>query len=154
MRIVASHALPESALRPLAEAQVRELGHAYPEWTIESQVSDLQNAAGLPHTRCIVDDAGRITASATLLADDEVDAHAHLRPWLGDVYVVPDARGEGLGTAVVDAVLSAAHDMGFTNVHLVTDSAEHWYLHRGWTVVGDVTVHGVPYRHLQRELPA
>lgn len=52
--------------------------------------------------------------------------------WLCDVYVAPDARGEGVGSALVQAVLDALAPMGLTRVMLATGDAHALYERHGF----------------------
>ena len=53
-------------------------------------------------------------------SDDE--ARPHLSPWLAALVVVPQARGRGIGTALVNALLGQARAMGVSRLFLGTDN--------------------------------
>ena len=71
------------------------------------------------------------------LIDHDDDTLPELYPWLAAMVVVPGRRGQGIGSALVRALLSDAHAMGFQHVWLGTDGP-HFYERLG------------ARRHLQR----
>jgi len=75
---------------------------------------------------------GRVLKSWVALEQDEPLGCVHLidhddqtlpelYPWLAAMVVVPGRRGQGIGSALVRALLSDAHAMGFQHVWLGTD---------------------------------
>ena len=151
IEIVPARTLSDGALQDLARAIVGEFGHAFPEWDETAARFELTNADGLPTGYAALLD-GEVAGCATLLPDDEVAGLERLTPWLGNVYVVPTARGRGVGAALVGAVERAAEHQGASVLHLITDTAVDWYAARGWRDLGVVSVHGTPMTHMVREL--
>ena len=149
--IVPSCTLPTDRLHDLARAIVAEFGHAFPAWDEAGAMFELANADGLPSGVAALLD-GEVVGCATLLADDEVAGLEHVTPWLGNVYVAPEARGHGIGGALVDAIEAEAARRGAPALHLITDTAVSWYLRRGWRDRGAVSVHGTPMTHMERPL--
>ena len=151
--IVASHTLPDADRRGLAAAVVAAFGHAYPGWDATVALHELSNRDGLPAgVASLVD--GRPAGCATLLADDEVDGLDGVGPWLANVWVEPSARGMGVGSALVEAIVALAEARGANALHLVTDTAVDWYASKEWQVQGAVRVHGTPMTHMARPLAA
>jgi GNAT superfamily N-acetyltransferase len=58
--------------------------------------------------------------------------------YLGDVFVVPEARGRGVGKALMDAVLSHPHVRDLRRFTLVTDDAHGLYARYGFEPLDDV----------------
>lgn len=58
-----------------------------------------------------------------------------LTPWLAAVYVAPEHRGLGVGSAVVQATEGVAREMGFRKLYLFTPDREHFYARLGWHVL-------------------
>ncbi len=85
----------------------------------------------------------RLVGSASLLAEDMPDFPA-LTPWLASVFVVPDRRGAGIGTALVRRALTGARELGAATAYLFTTEAEEWYAARGWRVVERRAARGTP----------
>jgi GNAT superfamily N-acetyltransferase len=55
------------------------------------------------------------------LIDHDDDTLPELSPWLAAMVVVPTRRGQGIGSALVRALLGEARAMGFTRIWLGTD---------------------------------
>ncbi|MCB9762471.1 MAG: GNAT family N-acetyltransferase [Alphaproteobacteria bacterium] len=77
-----------------------------------------------------VDDAGRVLATARGLSD-----HTKLA-WIGDVAVHPEARGRGLGTAVMRLLLDHPAVRHARKAALLTKDAMGFYARLGFTEVG------------------
>ena len=58
--------------------------------------------------------------------------------YLGDVFVLPEARGRGVGKALMEAVLSHPHVRGLKRFTLVTDDAHALYERYGFQALDDV----------------
>ena len=58
--------------------------------------------------------------------------------YLGDVFVLPEARGRGVGKALMEAVLSHPHVRGLRRFTLVTDDAHGLYEQYGFRPLDDV----------------
>jgi GNAT superfamily N-acetyltransferase len=76
-----------------------------------------------------VDDDGRIVATGVGTANGPVG-------WIGSIFVAPEARGRGLGTAVTDAVVDRLEAAGCTALVLVSASkvAQRLYERMGFEV--------------------
>ena len=58
--------------------------------------------------------------------------------YLGDVFVLPEARGRGVGKALMEAVLAHPHVRGLRRLALVTDDAHGLYERYGFAPLDDV----------------
>lgn len=156
MRIIDGRTCTEAQRRRLAEALLDAFGAHYPQWTLAAAETEIAASDGLPSTVVAVESA-RVLGCASLLGDDEVDDWPD-RYWLGNVVVLESARNRGVGAALVTAVERRAAAAGIRELHLVTDGAEDWYAHRGWSRVGVGVVHGhhmtVMSKRVPREDPA
>jgi len=78
---------------------------------------------------------GEIFGSVSLHESEAEDRPAY-RPYLGALFVKPDRRGSGLGTALVRAVEAHANGLGHAAIYLnAADAVTEFYLTLGWEIV-------------------
>lgn len=75
-----------------------------------------------------------LLGSASLIAHD-MDTRPSLTPWLASVYVAPEYRCHGIGSALVKRVCHEAGEIGFERVYLFTPDRERFYTRLGWTTI-------------------
>ena len=63
---------------------------------------------------------GQLAGTINLIENDDAK-RAHLRPWLAAMVVRADLRGQGIGTALVNALLVEARLMNVPTVYFGTD---------------------------------
>jgi GNAT superfamily N-acetyltransferase len=68
---------------------------------------------------------------ANIEAHDMV-TRPQLTPWLSGVYVLPGYRQRGVGSALVQAVVAAAGDLGLETLYLFTPDRVSFYHRMGW----------------------
>lgn len=92
----------------------------------------------------VEDAAGRAIGCARLLPDGHIGRMAVLAPW----------RGRGIGRALLDAVLDAAHASGQPRAQLSAQThAVDFYRRAGFETVGDVYDEaGIPHIAMQKRL--
>jgi N-acetylglutamate synthase-like GNAT family acetyltransferase len=76
-------------------------------------------------------DDGQLVGYARLVTDGATFA------WLCDVYVAPDQRGRGVGTALMDAVEERLRGLGVRRAMLATADAHALYARYGFEPVSD-----------------
>jgi GNAT superfamily N-acetyltransferase len=79
--------------------------------------------------------------TASLTAHD-MDTRMELSPWLASVYVAPEYRRQGTGTALVQRVADEAKALGFETLYLYTPDQEAFYARRGWSTIEHVQYRG------------
>jgi predicted N-acetyltransferase YhbS len=130
----------------------------YAEWWQDSQDASVTRVTELlrPH---LVPDRMPMTlvasigpdpvGTASLLAHDVgTERWPRLSPWLAAVYVVPEFRRQGVGTALVASVLAHAGVLGTTMIYLLTMGRESFYVRLGWSVLDRVGARTVMSREL------
>jgi GNAT superfamily N-acetyltransferase len=134
-RIVRLAQVPEH-IGELARAHVDAFGALLPDWTLEVAEQELRSHTddvAIPATWVALDEAGWC-GSVSLLHDD----HPLIRdysPWLASLYVRADARGQGIGEALVAHCIAAARQLGVGRVFLYCEPPlVAYYEQRGWTV--------------------
>jgi predicted N-acetyltransferase YhbS len=75
-----------------------------------------------------------LVGSAALVCQDMKDARPELSPWLADVFVDPARRRQGVGSALVAALVAKARDLGVDRLHLYTPDQERLYARSGFVV--------------------
>ena len=134
MRIDWLAAHPQHAAA-LAAAHVQAFGALLPDWTVAQALAELRahdRAATIPSTLVALDGAGDWLGSVSLLAED----HPHIpqySPWLASLYVRPEARGAGVGRALVARAVAEAGSLGTQVLHLYCKpDIAGWYRTLGW----------------------
>jgi predicted N-acetyltransferase YhbS len=72
---------------------------------------------------CLVAIAGGATVGTVNLVDNDDARRPHLHPWLAALVVVPGARGRGVGTRLVRALLDEAWRLRFATLYFGTTGA-------------------------------
>lgn len=126
----------------LARWHADEWRHLYRGWDVEAAEAELvamDRPGRIPTTWVAFDGAGRtaqdVLGSVSVIDDDELDGFRDVRPWLASLYVVPSARGRGVGTALVALAVEGARALGVERLHLFTSGQEGLYAELGWHVV-------------------
>ena len=109
-----------------------EWGHL-PGASLEKRVAQLEAQAqrgALPCAFVAFDDS-ELVGSASLVPND-MHSHPELTPWLAAVYVVPSARGRGIGSALSLRVAEETRALGYGQLYLFTPSQQRLYARLGW----------------------
>lgn len=143
MKLVRSSTLPDSALQFIAKHLVAEFGHIYPHWNVEVAVRELSEDAGqgLPLHMAAIENEN-VLGIASVISEDEVTGWEGKGWWLANVLVLPEYRNRGIGKKLVNQAVEIARSSRAIDLHLVTDTAQAWYLEQGWASIGTGDVHG------------
>ena len=77
----------------------------------------------------------QLLGSANLVASD-LPPRPELTPWLAQLFVDPTRRRDGVGAALVRAVLQRAQQCGYSRVYLYTSGTlPEYYRRLGWRIV-------------------
>ena len=86
---------------------------------------------------------GEVIGTVSLdLSDLPVPAYAQLSPWLASLYVIPSARGRGIGRALVNHLLDFARRSSISTVYLWTPGSTGLYEKCGWKIFDTATYAG------------
>ncbi|SHE80204.1 Acetyltransferase (GNAT) domain-containing protein [Microbulbifer donghaiensis] len=124
------------AIEQLAQWHYREWAHLYPEQGLQDFIDDLQRSLRsepIPAT-WVVTDGTEIWGSASVIEQD-MTTNRHLSPWLANVYIHPDKRGQGLGGKLIAAVMEECRQNGLAELFLFTPGQEYFYQTLGWTTL-------------------
>jgi GNAT superfamily N-acetyltransferase len=127
----------------LAQWQHEEWAYLRPGDTVEARTERLRAACGrggIPIVLVAFSESTLI-GSAMLIAHD-MDNRMDLTPWLAGVFVAPDYRRRGIGSALVKRVVECATQLGVRRLYLYTPSAEQMYSRLGWSAIERTYYHG------------
>jgi N-acetylglutamate synthase-like GNAT family acetyltransferase len=113
-----------------------EWGHFNPGDSVERRITNLQThlvKKQIPTTFVSLS-RGILLGSASLVAHD-MDTRMDLSPWLANVYVTPEHRGQGIGTALIQRVIDEAVELSIETMYLFTPNREGFFAGLGWSVV-------------------
>lgn len=97
-------------------------------------------AAPLPHTLVAVTDGGALAATGSVKLN-ELPGHPDKVHWIGEVFVLPAHRGQGLGSHMTRALTDHALAHGVADLYLYTPYQQSLYARLGWVEVDQDVVH-------------
>ena len=116
---------------------------------VEAQLRENLNRDRLPIT-WVRRSGGEIIGTVSLdLSDLPLPAYARLSPWLASLYVVPSARGRGVGRALVNHLLDFARGGSISTVYLWTPGSTKLYEKCGWKIFDTASYAGRPITLMQ-----
>lgn len=119
-------------------------GHLYDGWTLEMARAELEEHAhghGLP-TSLVLLEQGRLIGSVSLVLEDAPEFCDQGSPWLANLYVLPEARGRGLGAQLVNAAVQVAARQQIPELFLFTPEHSGFYQRLGWHLIARTTLKG------------
>ena len=130
--------------------------HEFPSDTVQTYLDQYALAASEPEKLievfAAIDSQDNLLGVATLVEDDELPDAPEPGPWLAAVFVTPDARKFGVGSALVEHVVNRAHELGYPKIYLYTEHQENWYASKGWVKIRDIIFLGLHHTVMQLEL--
>ena len=120
----------------LAQLHFKEWSYLRPEESLEERIERLRASYGrnaIPSVVVALKD-GKLLGSAMLLAQD-MASHPQLTPWLAGVFVKPEYRRRGIGSALVKRIEAEARSLGVSTLYLYTPQAESLYGRLGWSAI-------------------
>ena len=120
----------------LAVWHFQQWSYLSPGDSIERRTAMLQSHTGrrqIPTT--VVALSGSTPVGCASLVLHDMDTRMHLSPWLASVYVDPEHRRHGTGTALVQRVVDEARALSVSILYLYTPDREGFYSRLGWQVV-------------------
>ena len=78
--------------------------------------------------------SGEMPVGTATLARKDLEERPDLTPWLAGVFVVPEARGRGYVSHLLQAFDDACRAASIETAWLYTNTAERVYLRAGWAV--------------------
>ncbi len=116
-----------------------EWGWELPGSTLESiraEFSLYLNHDRIPLTMLALVETQPVGTASIFLHD--MDTRMDLTPWLAAVYVLPEFRGQGIGSQLVRAIEGAALRLQLGRLYLFTPDRAPFYARLGWSVLESV----------------
>lgn len=137
----------------LARIHAEEWGHLYREWNEQTALAEFRaqrNDGSLPATLILRED-GRLAGSVSVVGDD-CEARTDLGPWLASLFVVPERRGRGYGSRLVQAAVELGRRNNISHLHAFTESAEKLFLRHGFVHFAGATTNDRAITILRRKI--
>ncbi len=110
----------------------------------ETQLRENLNRDRSPIT-WVAREGGETIGTVSLdLADLPLPDYAQLTPWLASLYVIPPARGRGVGSALVNQLLEFARSHSLATLYLWTPGPTKLYERCGWKTFNTAVFAGHP----------
>jgi len=143
----------EDLITDVARLNFKEWGHFRPGDTVEARAVRLKTCCGKRQVPSVVVGIldSKACGAAMLLAND-MESRPQLGPWLAGVVVSSDHRGRGIGTALVQAIVSEAESLGISQLFLHTQSSQSLYARLGWVEIERCEYQGIEVTIMRRQL--
>jgi len=109
-------------------------GHLAPGRTveqIEAAFATRLNRDRIPLT-LIALEGEQLLGTASIYLQD-MSTRPELTPWMASVFVAPEQRGRGIGSALVQAIEAQARGLGVARLYLFTPDKQRFYARLGWS---------------------
>ena len=129
-------------LETLARWHQAEWSYLNPGETLEQRISRMQpflNDKLIPSTYIAFDN---ILYGSAAIVDSDMDNRPELSPWLASVFVKPEHRNKGIGSALVRHVMQQAKLSNIEKLYLYTPDREAFYHRLGWKRIDTEHYHG------------
>lgn len=83
-------------------------------------------------------------AGIVILRDHDLASRPDLKPWLSSLFVAPECRRQGVGSALMRAAEARARHIGLDGLYLYTRHQVALYGSLGWEVIGEEEDGGRP----------
>lgn len=113
-------------------------GHLEPGGTLErtrARFADDCGAGGVPSVFVALardESGGEMPVGTASLVVDDMSVRRELTPWLASVFVLPEWRGRGIASRLVQRVELEARDHGIERFYLFTPDQQPLYRRLGW----------------------
>lgn len=127
----------------LARWILNEWGYLLPGHTFEDVVAmyEKRTVRGqIPETFVALE--GDTVVGAASIIEEDMETRTELSPWLAEVYVAPEFRRRGIGSALVRTVVQEAQDLGVRRLYLFTPDKMAFYQHLGWEILERTDYYG------------
>jgi predicted N-acetyltransferase YhbS len=129
----------------LAELSCTEWQHLYGNWHRDAALREFesQRADGRLPLTLVAIEQDELLGAVSLIFDD-LPGYEHLNPWLASLLVLPEHRGEGVGSRLVREAEKLLASNGVETAYLFTETAHAFFERLGWQVMEQTSCHGLP----------
>ena len=114
-----------------------------PPWAeiglIRERLAAGSTQATFPRTLVAVADDGSWAATGSVKLS-ELTTHPDKTHWIGEIFVLPQHRGQGLGSRITEALSAYAFSCGVPRLFLYTPDQQSLYHRLGWVEVAEEVV--------------
>lgn len=115
-----------------------------PPWDDQAKIhARLKKGASeaiFPHTLVGIDHNGSWSSTGSIKLR-ELSHHPDKQHWLGEIFVLPEHRGRGLGSTLTHALAEYAFSHGANSLFLYTPDQQSLYARLGWQQISQEMVH-------------
>jgi len=139
----------------IARWHFAEWGHLDPSATLEGWTAGLRQRTRRDQipTAYVALDENELLGSVTLVEHDML-TRPDLSPWLAGVYVTPEHRHQGVGSALMRHAAHQSAQMGVKRLYLYTHAACAFYANLGWRFLAKDEYEGQPVTIMIMEIAA
>ena len=128
-------------------------GNLYPGLMLEEAIDDTMSECGTSGVPSVfIALQGDVPVGTACLIDDDMSIRRELTPWLASVFVVPEWRGQGIASALVQCVEAEVRNSGIHQCYLYTPDQQSLYQRRGWQAIETLEYRGETVTLMRRLL--
>ena len=109
--------------------------------TIRARLESGATETGFPHTLVAIAGDGKLAATGSIKLN-ELPNHPEKIYWIGEIFVLPEYRNQGLGSRVTNALRDYAFANGAPAIYLYTPDQQSLYERLGWSEIGHEIANG------------
>lgn len=120
----------------IASWYYQEWGQNGPVFTpqfFELELSERLNRDKLPLTLVAFNNSVPVATASLKLK--EMETRPEIQHWLGGVYTLPEYRGRGIGSLIIEHAMAQARHLEVSELYLYTRSSESLYARLGWVTI-------------------
>lgn len=122
------------AIPQIAQWHFDEWHALFPERTLADFAAELAESLqsdNIPQTWLLLDEQQNVCGTGSLLLRD-MNTNHQLSPWLANIFLRPENRGQGLGRNLVQQLMLEAQRRGVSVLYLFTEDQQSFYEKLGW----------------------
>lgn len=126
--------LQPNAIPQIAQWHFDEWHTLFPEKMLADFVAELAESLqsdDLPQTWLLLDEHNQVCGTGSLLLRD-MKTNQELSPWLANIFLRPESRGQGLGRWLVLQLMRQAKQRNVPMLYLFTEDQQSFYEKLGW----------------------